>query len=475
MGFTAIWISPVVTNINSSGGDVGEAYHGFWSKDITTINTNMGTPDDLVALSKALHDRDMYLMVDAVLNNMAYQGPGNAVQYSIYTPFDSQEYFHSFCYISNYSNWTNAQQCWLGDDVLSLPDLNTENPTVVSILDTWAKGMVSNYSVDGFRIDAAKHVAKPFWASFYPTVDIYMVGEVFDGDPETVCSYQSNTQALPAVLNYAMWYALTDVFSTANESMSQLDIQYETVASSCQDSTLLGTFTENQDVARFANLTNDLSQQKNAIVFALMSDGIPILYYGAEQAFATGGDPDNREALWLTKYDTSGELYKTIAAANIARNVIADRATYTYWSGYWTWKSKVILTNDNIMVLRKGYDYSVLAIVSNKGVGAPEMGPYAVGDTNFNEGDVIVDVVGCTKMTVGQYGELNITVPAGGKPMVYIPAKWITNTTACPDLMKEMSASDLTKTPSSAITRNVPLQSSVSALLVLVMAAMALL
>jgi len=53
-----IWISPIVTNINGSD-EVGEAYHGFWTKDITTLNSNMGTADDLKALSKAVHDRDM--------------------------------------------------------------------------------------------------------------------------------------------------------------------------------------------------------------------------------------------------------------------------------------------------------------------------------------------------------------------------------------------------------------------------------
>lgn len=306
---------------------------------------------------------------------------------------------------------------------------------MIKIWEDWGKEVVANYSsgwyriegvimmlisilVDGFRIDAAKHVAKPFWALFYPAVDVYMVGEVDDGGPATVCSYQSNTDALPGVLNYAMWYSITDVFPKTSKNMSDLSYQYSTIADVCQDSTLLGTFTENQDVARFGWYTNDTAQRENALVFALLSDGIPIIYYGAEQGYATGKDPQNREALWLTNYDTSTELYKTIAAANLARNVIADRADYSYWSAYWTWKSIVLLANENVMVLRKGYDYSVLAIVTNKGSNAPAMGPYAITNTNFNSGDVLVDTVGCTQMTVGEWGNINITVPAGGRPMV---------------------------------------------------------
>lgn len=53
-----IWISPVVENINQTTA-YGQAYHGFWSQDITKLNDNFGTEQDLLDLSTALHDRDM--------------------------------------------------------------------------------------------------------------------------------------------------------------------------------------------------------------------------------------------------------------------------------------------------------------------------------------------------------------------------------------------------------------------------------
>jgi alpha-amylase len=58
MGFTAIWISPVVENIKASGSD-GTSYHGYWAKNIYEVNTNFGSASDLVALSDALHARGM--------------------------------------------------------------------------------------------------------------------------------------------------------------------------------------------------------------------------------------------------------------------------------------------------------------------------------------------------------------------------------------------------------------------------------
>lgn len=357
-------------------------------------------------------------MLDVVANNMAFLGEAADVDYSMYKPWNNEKYFHTPCPITDYGNWTLAQICWLSTTGLTLPDLNTELPEVISYYEEWGKEMIANYSIDGFRIDAAKHVGRPFWAQMEAALGIYMVGEVFDAGVDAVCSYQSNTAALSGVLNYAMWYSIVTTFRNGSQPMIDLYYQYTDIVDSCQDSTLLGTFTENQDVARIGNVTTDVSRQMNALAFAMMGDGIPIVYYGAEQGLTSGGDPWNREALWLTKYDTTGPLYNLLKACNVARNAIANRATYDYWSPYWTWKTKVVLQNNDVVGVRKGYDTSVLTIVTNKGVGGTEMGPYTIGDTNFVYGDTIVDLVGCGSMKVGQYGVVNITVPAGGKPMV---------------------------------------------------------
>ncbi|MCJ1313257.1 hypothetical protein MMC25_006934 [Agyrium rufum] len=42
MGFTAIWISPVTTQLTQSTAD-GEAYHGYWQTDLYGLNPNFGT------------------------------------------------------------------------------------------------------------------------------------------------------------------------------------------------------------------------------------------------------------------------------------------------------------------------------------------------------------------------------------------------------------------------------------------------
>lgn len=286
-----------------------------------------------------------------------------------------------------------------------------------------------------------------------------MIGEVFDGGVEAVCSFQSNTKALDGVLNYAMWYSIVATFTNASWDMQELEYQYTNIVDECQDSTLLGTFSANHDVARIANVTKDIAQQSNALAWTLMGDGIPVIYYGEEAAelgLAGGIDPDNREALWLTGYNTTTTLYSIIRACNEARNALASLATYDYWTPYWTWKTKIIASYEDFIAVRKSYDRSIVTIVTNRGSDAKAIGPHTFGNTNFNYGDTIVDLIGCTTQKVGRYGNITVTIPAGGKPMVsfyllllvflmlherlivsvkvWIPAKWVWNTTLCPSL-----------------------------------------
>ena len=69
---------------------------------------------------------------------------------------------------------------------------------------------------------------------------------------------------------------------------------------------------DNHDNARFLNVQSDYQLYKNALVYTLYSTGIPIVYYGTEQGFNGGTDPNNREPLWPTNYNNSTELYQVI-------------------------------------------------------------------------------------------------------------------------------------------------------------------
>lgn len=56
-------------------------------------------------------------------------------------------------------------------------------------------------SVDGLRIDTAKHVESSFWPDFVAAAGVFATGEVFSGDPAYTCRYQN---VMDSVLNYPM-------------------------------------------------------------------------------------------------------------------------------------------------------------------------------------------------------------------------------------------------------------------------------
>jgi alpha-amylase len=94
-----------------------------------------------------------------------------------------------------------------------------------------------------------------------------------------------------------MYYTIKDVFGSG-QSMYGIKNRYEEEGSHFSDIDALGIFVDNHDNARFLNQYTDQQMSKNALVFALTATGIPFYYYGSEQAYAGGNDPQNRESLW---------------------------------------------------------------------------------------------------------------------------------------------------------------------------------
>lgn len=210
MGFDAIWISPPFANVEGQT-PMGEAYHGcvhgvahlldadadrsqpsYWPQDLTTLNPNFGTVNDLRNLSDSLHARGMYLMLDIVVNHMVSSRPFNltAVQFATTNattpvtnttalyPFTDLSDFHSVCWITDYSNQTEVEQCWLGDESMPWADVNTENSEVMRTLNSWIKDVIGDFEVDGLRLSTVKFVSRDFWSSFVAQAGVFTLGEV---------------------------------------------------------------------------------------------------------------------------------------------------------------------------------------------------------------------------------------------------------------------------------------------------------
>jgi alpha-amylase len=105
-------------------------------------------------------------MIDVVVNNVMatsvtpdlstyYFKQGVCLIPSFFPSFPHtlfQFQYHNYCAIQ-WGNTASEQNCWLGDTKVPLPDLNTQDPTVVSGYANWIKSLVSEYGIDGLRID----------------------------------------------------------------------------------------------------------------------------------------------------------------------------------------------------------------------------------------------------------------------------------------------------------------------------------
>ncbi|KAF4633064.1 hypothetical protein G7Y89_g5062 [Cudoniella acicularis] len=444
MGFTAIWISPIVTNLVGDSGD-GEAYHGYWAQDIYSINSNFGSSADLIALSAALHARGMYLMVDVVTNHMGYLGCGTCVDYSVFNPFNSESYFHPFCLI-DYTNATSIKVCWEGDNTVSLPDMRTEDTDVLDVWESWITELVANYSIDGLRVDSAQQVDNAFFPPFQAAAGgIHILGEVFNGDPSYVCPYQSY---MSGMLNYPAYFWITQAFESTTGSISNLVNGINTMKSTCSDTTLLGSFLENHDNARFPSLTSDMSLTKNAIAFTVLADGIPIIYEGQEQHYSGGGANNaNREAIWLSGYNTSSPLYTFITALNKLRtHALTLDTTYT------TYKAYPIYSDTTTISMRKG---SIVSVFSNLGAaGSSYTLTLTAAETGFTANEELVEVLGCTVVAVDASGGLGVRATSSTSTSSTSPP--VSSTTSSASVSTTSAATTTSTSSSCAIATAIP-------------------
>ncbi|KAG9010613.1 hypothetical protein FRB93_003881 [Tulasnella sp. JGI-2019a] len=440
MGFDAIWISPVVANIETNT-TYGQAYHGYWTQDFNALNPHFGAESDLQALATAVHARGMYLMFDVVLNHVAYAPPSNATNPSTfgsslagnYTPFATAPDYHSFCFISDYNNQTNVEQCWLGDMNVALPDLDTENADVVSGLVSSVSNLIKTYGVDGLRLDTVKHIRQSFYPGFLSSIGgLYSLGEVLDGLANYTGAY---TNYVDAVFNYPQYYVLTSTFANSTGKMSDLVQSFNDTQTYFKNGAMsTGAFSENQDNPRLPALISDKVQIQNIIAWTFGGDGIPITYYGQEAGYSGGEDPQNREALWFTSYSTSVLNYQFITLLNAARRM-AMKAN----SAFITSPAVIAGSSNNAIALAK---FPLLTVLTNAGNASAVTSFTVSSGSGYKSGVTLVNILasGCDATTVAKDGSLTVNF-TGGLPKVYLPTTALNATGPCGKLATSGSTS----------------------------------
>ena len=398
LGCDAVWISPVVTNAPNG-------FHGYWATNMLEINPYWGTPADFVALSVELHKRDMWLMVDVVANHMAALDMVHG-NYSALIPFNAPEYYHDCtgcdaqCNIDQWvpPNLTQIEHCRLSE----LMDLNQSLPIVRETLKSWIHDLVSNYSIDGLRIDTFHCVKGEFWTEYYEAAGVYSVGEVDSTNTSYVGSWQwYGPDLLSYPLFWQMRYVFTGQYKSSMKTLYQLYQQYE---QEFKDVTTLATFTDNHDNPRFLSLTKDPSIYRSALAYVLTSIGVPIVYYGSEQGYDNTADPWSREPLWTSGYNQSHPYFVFISTLTHYRKAVQ--------LGYAPQSFPYV--TDTVLALQRGN--STLLIVTNAGASGGNT-DVTVDGLDWADGTQLTDVVHASQTYTVKSGTLQVTIKAG-EPIV---------------------------------------------------------
>jgi glycosidase len=182
--------------------------------------------------------------------------------------------------------------------------------------------------VDGFRIDAIKHLD---WGwqyslanSIYTFGDSFLFGEWFQGttsDPLYHDSYKFANKSGISMLDFPLNTAIRNVFGPSNANFSEIDSVIAQEGSNFTWKEDLVTFIDNHDMARFLSINNNNNRLHEALAFTLTSRGIPCIYYGTEQYLhndtSGGTDPYNRPM--MVNFSTSTTAYQIIAKLSTLR------------------------------------------------------------------------------------------------------------------------------------------------------------
>ena len=448
LGFTAVWLTPVVTQQEAIG--VGSGYHGYWGVDFLNVDPHLGTNADMLEFSKCAKKLGLKVILDVVTNHT-----GDVIKYrgnEAYIPAESKSLKNPAWLndISNYHNVGDVGRCWgvgnctkLGD-FYGLDDLATEKPVVYK---GWAEvygNWISKYGITGFRVDTARHVDDNFFKNWSPLIkatakksginDFTIFGEVFDYSTLNLMTYVRQNK-IETVLDFPFQAKATEFasgYSNAQvlSSLFENDDYYTSANSSASN---LVTFLGNHDVGRVGYIIASKRIQPAAqlvprtnLANALMyfSRGIPVVYYGDEVGM-TGSNSGKDQFARQDMFPTDIELWKNEPRIGGSPIGNGDAFTATSQSPIANYLIKLAEIRRDNPALANGpmlerYSKYSLYVISKKDV--VQNREYLVAFNNSDTDEIVevttatsgaewTQILGTTDVTVNQ-NKVSFTVPA---------------------------------------------------------------
>jgi len=307
LGCNAIYFSPLFESDT----------HGYNTRDYKKIDVRLGTNEDFKEICAALHDKGVRVVLDGVFNHV---GRGFwAFQDVLEKRWDSpyKDWFHiSFDGNSNYNDglWYEG---WEGN--YDLVKLNLRNEEVVQHIFDAIKYWVSEFDIDGLRLDVAYCLDHDFLRRLRDLAnnikpEFFLVGETLHGDYNQIM----NDGMLHSVTNYECYKGLHSSFNSMNmfEIVHSLKRQFGPEDWTLYKGKHLLSFVDNHDVTRVSSILNNPAHVPLIYGLCFGMPGIPCVYYGSEwgeKADKSEGDPALRKAFDEPQWNELTELIAKMA------------------------------------------------------------------------------------------------------------------------------------------------------------------
>lgn len=296
MGFTAIWLNPVLEN-----NQTRTSYHGYATTDFYKVDARFGTNDDYRKLGILAKEKGIKLIMDMIFNHCGSEHwwmediPGSdwINLYPDYVITNHRRTVNQDPYASN----LDKELMIKGWFVPTMPDLNLRNPFLENYLIQNSIWWIEYVGLNGIRMDTYPYTDKYAMAEWnrlvlkeYP--DFNIVGEEWSLNPAIVSYWQKGqknsdeyNRNLPSVMDFPIQNALSRGLTEKEGGNNGLVKLYEALANDFlyPDPYNLVIFPDNHDMSRFYNqLALDIGLFKLGITYILTTRGIPQIYYGTE-------------------------------------------------------------------------------------------------------------------------------------------------------------------------------------------------
>jgi len=279
-GYGAVQVAPPEESITLAGA--GHPWWEVYQPVSYQVSSRMGNRTAFAAMVTACHNAGVKVYADAVLNhttnqgNTGYAGTTFTDKYTYPGLYGSQDFHHysadcpnSDGQVHDYNNQTDVQKCELD----SLADLRTESSYVRGKLAGYLNDLIS-LGVDGFRLDAAKHINAADIAAIKAqlTKSVLLYQEVIPGGAVNPAAYEGNGK----VLEFVYGQKLKEQFNGSIANLQTFGQSWGMEPSSASV-----TFVDNHDTDRNGSTLSykDGSKYQLANLFSLAwGYGMPQVY-----------------------------------------------------------------------------------------------------------------------------------------------------------------------------------------------------